>query len=106
MDTLKLGTKNSKIVVFLKEYGFFYWQSKDSYSILFKVFAISSLQAIQISLKYITSKKYSIASGYHDHDHNAVRDRWISNCSAISWREQVICQWEDDEVRIVLDQHA
>jgi hypothetical protein len=26
--------------------------------------------------------------------------------SAISWREQVNFQWDDDEVRIVLDQHA
>ena len=27
-------------------------------------------------------------------------------CSVISWREQVNFQWEDDEVRFVLDQHA
>ena len=26
--------------------------------------------------------------------------------SAILWREQVNYQWDDDEVRIVLDQHA
>jgi hypothetical protein len=26
--------------------------------------------------------------------------------SAISWREQVNFQWDDDEVRFVLDQHA
>jgi hypothetical protein len=25
---------------------------------------------------------------------------------AISWREQVNFQWDDDEVRFVLDQHA
>ena len=25
---------------------------------------------------------------------------------AMSWREQVNCQWDDDEVRFVLDQHA
>jgi hypothetical protein len=27
-------------------------------------------------------------------------------CMAISWREQVNFQWDDDEVRFVLDQHA
>ena len=26
--------------------------------------------------------------------------------SAISWREQVNFQWDDDEVRFILDQHA
>ena len=30
----------------------------------------------------------------------------LSNFSAISWREQVIFQWDDDEVHFVLDQHA
>ena len=30
----------------------------------------------------------------------------MSNFSAISWREQVNFQWDDDEVRFVLDQHA
>jgi hypothetical protein len=30
----------------------------------------------------------------------------ISNFSVISWREQVNFQWDDDEVRFVLDQHA
>jgi hypothetical protein len=32
--------------------------------------------------------------------------RQFSNCSAISWRKQVNVQWEDDEVRFILDQHA
>ena len=32
--------------------------------------------------------------------------RKLSNISAISWREQVTCQWDDDEVHFVLDQHA
>ena len=40
---------------------------------------------------------------------------WVRDCSltpiqqfflAISWREQVNLQWDDDEVRFVLDQHA
>jgi len=39
---------------------------------------------------------------------------WVSDCclmpiqhfSAISWREQVNFQWDDDDVRFVLDQHA
>jgi hypothetical protein len=37
---------------------------------------------------------------------------WLSDCcqfsnfSAILWREQVNYQWDDDEVRFVLDQHA
>jgi len=26
--------------------------------------------------------------------------------STISWREQVNYQWDDDEIRFVLDQHA
>jgi hypothetical protein len=30
----------------------------------------------------------------------------MSNFSAISWREQVNFQWDDDEVRFVLDQHT
>jgi hypothetical protein len=30
----------------------------------------------------------------------------IQQFSAISWREQVNYQWDDDEVRFVLDQHA
>jgi hypothetical protein len=34
------------------------------------------------------------------------RKRQLSNFSAISWREQVNFQWEDDEVHFVLDQHA
>ena len=29
-----------------------------------------------------------------------------ANCSAISWREQVNYQRDDDEVRFVLDQHV
>jgi hypothetical protein len=32
--------------------------------------------------------------------------RQSSNFSAISWREQVNFQWDDDEFRFVLDQHA
>ena len=32
--------------------------------------------------------------------------RQFSNFTAISWREQVNFQWDDDEVRFVLDQHA
>jgi hypothetical protein len=35
-----------------------------------------------------------------------VVERQSSNISAISWREQVNFQWDDDEVRFVLDQHA
>ena len=39
---------------------------------------------------------------------------WVSDCclmpiqqfSAISWREQANFQWDDDEVRFILDQHA
>ena len=30
----------------------------------------------------------------------------IQQFSAISWREQVNFQWDDDEVHFVLDQHA
>ena len=32
--------------------------------------------------------------------------RQFSNLSAISWREQVNFQCDDDEVRLVLDQHT
>jgi len=32
--------------------------------------------------------------------------RQLNNFSAISWREHVNFQWDDDEVSIVLDQHA
>jgi len=32
--------------------------------------------------------------------------RQLSNNSAIFWREQVNCQWDDDEVRFVLHEHA
>jgi hypothetical protein len=32
--------------------------------------------------------------------------RQLSNCSTISWREQVNFQGNVDEVRFVLDQHA
>ena len=36
---------------------------------------------------------------------------WVSDCqfsnfAAILWREQVNYQWDDDEVRFILDQHA
>jgi len=31
---------------------------------------------------------------------------YLDNLSAISWREQVNFQWNDDDVRFVLDQHA
>ena len=34
-----------------------------------------------------------------------VVQRQLSNFSAISWREQINFQW-DDEVRFVIDQHA
>ena len=30
----------------------------------------------------------------------------LSECSAISWAEQIIVQWDDNEVHFVLDQHA
>ena len=43
----------------------------------------------------------------------AHRNEWVivflrqfSNFPAISWRQQVNFQWDDDEVRFVLDQHA
>ena len=34
------------------------------------------------------------------------RENQFSNFSAISWREQVHFQWNDDEVRFELDQHS
>jgi len=49
---------------------------------------------------------------YHSPCHQVIE--WVSGCcltptqqfSAISWREQVHFQCDDDEVRFVLDQHA
>ena len=35
-----------------------------------------------------------------------IAEHQLSNFSAISWREQVNFQRDDDEVRFVLDQHA
>jgi hypothetical protein len=35
-----------------------------------------------------------------------VVQRQLSNFLAISWREQVCFQWDDDEVCFVLDQHV
>ena len=36
-----------------------------------------------------------------------VDQRQLCNFSTILWQEQVNCQWDnDDEVRLVLDQHA
>ena len=35
-----------------------------------------------------------------------VAQRQFANLSAISWRKQDKFQWDDDEVRFVLDQHA
>jgi hypothetical protein len=32
--------------------------------------------------------------------------RQLSNFAAIVWREQVNFEWDDDEVRFVLDQHT
>jgi len=42
------------------------------------------------------------------------KSEWVSDCwsmptqhfSAISWWEKINFQWDDDEVRFVLDQHA
>jgi hypothetical protein len=31
---------------------------------------------------------------------------YSANFSAISWQEQINFQWDDDEVRFVLDQHT
>jgi hypothetical protein len=35
-----------------------------------------------------------------------MKQNQFSNFSAITWREQVNFQWDDDDVRFVLDQHA
>jgi hypothetical protein len=31
---------------------------------------------------------------------------WVSNFSVVSWRDQVNFQWDNGEIRFVLDQHA
>ena len=44
--------------------------------------------------------------------HSKIKSEWLlcnansAPFSAISWREQVSFQWDDDEVCFVLDQHA
>jgi hypothetical protein len=57
----------------------------------------------------------SCKSNYHDYDHDGlylhlwgviVALRQLINFLAISWRGQVNFEWDDDEVRFVLDQHA
>ena len=35
-----------------------------------------------------------------------VNNAKLSNFSAISWRDQLNFQWDNDEVRFVLDQHS
>jgi hypothetical protein len=58
----------------------------------------------------------SIYSNYVAYDW-IVKDKWMNDCClmptqqffsyiCISWREQVNFQWDDDEVRFVLEQHA
>jgi hypothetical protein len=52
----------------------------------------------------------------HNEQYKDIVSEWVSEwllfiansiiCSVISWREQVNFQWDDDEVRFVLDQHA
>ena len=58
----------------------------------------------------ITELVLTVASNTNKTDH---RSKWVSDCCleptqqffpAISWREQVNIQWDDDEVRFVLDQ--
>jgi hypothetical protein len=57
------------------------------------------------------SNRYRVADHYKD---GLVQQKWVSEWllfnanSAIFqlWREQVNFQWDDDEVCIVLDQHA
>jgi hypothetical protein len=41
--------------------------------------------------------------------HDNIVSEWLlfnANSSAMSWREQINFQWDDDEVCFVLDQHA
>ena len=47
-------------------------------------------------------KKLKHFDVYHTH---ILLSEWVSDC-CISWREQVNFQWDDDEVRFVLDQQA
>jgi hypothetical protein len=45
-------------------------------------------------------------TGYLQLDYLRKSEQVIVVFSAISWREQINIQWDDDQVRFVLDQHA
>jgi hypothetical protein len=62
---------------------------------------------------YIISTKTQFWSLQSSYQQGWRRTPWVivvlcqfSNLSYMSWREQVNCQWDDDEFRFVLDQHA
>ena len=70
-----------------------------------------------VSILHSGIKKDSLISDgqqFHQYQQNEWVREWVNDCcltpnqqfSAISWREQVNCQWNEDEVRFVLDQHA
>jgi hypothetical protein len=56
-------------------------------------------------MKYIWNSKYQWVSEWVS-EWVSVVYRQLSNSSAISWREPVHFQWDDDDVRFVLDQLA
>jgi hypothetical protein len=65
----------------------------------FKLFPSVMLDSLSCSFPFIS---YLINSAAE-----AVSDCWLTLIQPLmSWREQVNCQWDDDEVRFVLNQHS
>jgi hypothetical protein len=59
-------------------------------------------------LSTFTNRMLSYFNVYTFHMLCECVSNWLlfSNFSAISWREQINFQWDDDEVRFVLDKHV
>ena len=65
-------------------------------------------------VKFMTWPLHQIILFWHITTVQMSSSEWVSDCflcqlsnfSAISWREQVNFQWDDDEIRFVLDQRA
>jgi hypothetical protein len=65
----------------------------------------------QLKFNEVSSSFFAVKNVYESNIYTCINSEWLlfnqfSNFSAISWREQDDFQWDDDEVRFVLDQHA
>jgi hypothetical protein len=63
---------------------------------------------IENCITFSTNQSVNAGLGYSPHHIIFGVSEWVSDCcfSAISWRAQVNFEWDDSEVRFVLDQHA